>query len=145
MFNLLLLFCYHCFYCGRYWPKLPYFHQISHPLRKGPDFTKSSCNESICLHIRISIHLATTKHFYEHFCPSIHPSIRPPVYDTLLSVLSIVSFWSFLGSLPLTRGVHTKCQDHRVQKQFLPIFERFPTVTPVWIHRWLQNDAQSWE
>ena len=28
-------------------------------------------------------------------------------------------------------------------KQILPQFGRFRTVTPVWIHRWLRNDAQS--
>ena len=28
-------------------------------------------------------------------------------------------------------------------KQILPQFRHFRTVTPVWIHRWLQNDAHS--
>ena len=41
--------------------------------------------------------------------------------------------------------VHAKGQRSRSQrsKQFLSQFERLRNVTPVWIHRWLRNDAQS--
>ena len=45
--------------------------------------------------------------------------------------------------------VHAKVQGQRSKvkvtklKKKLPLFGRFPTVTPVWIHQWLWNDAQA--
>ena len=33
----------------------------------------------------------------------------------------------------------------KVQNKFFPQFECFQTITPLWIHRWLWNDAQSLE
>ena len=48
--------------------------------------------------------------------------------------------WCCSGKEPYCfTGSSVKCQNHR----FWPKLERFWTVTPVWIHWWLWNDAHS--
>ena len=74
------------------------------------------------------------------FCLAISPSV------TLFCTM-------FLSSYPLVplknmmsmETVNVRGQRSRSQrsKQILPKFGCFRTVTQVWIHRWLQNDAQS--
>ena len=74
--------------------------------------------------------LATTKQLYEWSCPSFR--------HTHLSS----------GAIDTDRGnVHAKDQGQKSRsqrsKQILPQFEHVRAVTPVWIHIWLPNDAQS--
>ena len=74
--------------------------------------------------------LGTTKQLYEWSCPSFR--------HTHLSS----------GAIDTDRGnVHAKDQGQKSRsqrsKQILPQFEHVRTVTPVWIHIWQPNDAQS--
>ena len=80
-----------------------------------------------------------TKPLYEWCSPSVCPS-----------VMSVTPFWlcshhrimKFSGVITNDRSdVHAKVKviGQRSRSQS----GRFWTVTPVWIHRWLQNDAQS--
>ena len=74
--------------------------------------------------------LATTKQLYEWSCPSFR--------HTHLSS----------GAIDTDRGnVHAKDQGQKSRsqrsKQILAQFEHVRTVTPVWIHIWQPNDAQS--
>ena len=81
--------------------------------------------------------------------PSVRPSlpqfVRPSVCHTFFSYVHIiVSSWNFQELLPLTKvmsmqKVEVKGQGHRGQTQFSSLW----SVTPVWIHIWRWNDAQS--
>ena len=77
---------------------------------------------------------------------SVHLSVR--LSHLFYNVPIIVPSWNFQEFLPVTkvmsmqkvRGQRSKLQR---SKQILPQFRCCLTVTPVWIHRWLQNNAQS--
>ena len=79
--------------------------------------------------------LAATKQLSERFSPSIHPS----VLHTILNM-----FPSSYHHEIFSHGQRSKVKVTEVKKlsNFTQI-GRFRTVTPVWIHQWLQNDAQS--
>ena len=78
---------------------------------------------------------------------SIRPSVR--LWHLFYNVPVIESSWKFQQLLPLTKDVHAKGQVRGLKvkvtevKTKLPQFGRFWTVTPVGIHTWLRNDAQS--
>ena len=79
------------------------------------------------------------------------------VFSFRLSVcLSVTPFWlcshhriimKFSGVITNDRSdVHAKGQGQRSKVKVTEVmtpFNRFRTVTPVWIHKWLRNDAQS--
>ena len=88
-------------------------------------------------------------------CPIVfqgHPlNFKVTRYKTSLILTQIGRFRTIIRSqlsnpsdLPCSRS-SVKFQGHTGQKKspFLTQIERFRTVTPVWIHRWLWNDAQS--
>ena len=74
---------------------------------------------------------------------SVRPSVRLPVCcpSHLFDYVSIiVSSWNFQELLPMTEVMSMqKVNVTEVKTQF----SRFRTVTPVWIHIWCWNDAQS--
>ena len=83
---------------------------------------------SVCLSVRLSVQLWRLFHY----------------------VPIIVSLWNFQELLPWTevmsmQKVEIRGQRSRSQrsKQILTWIGRFRTLTPVWIHWWLWNDAQS--
>ena len=88
---------------------------------------------------KISTHIfscdqAALKNTYMlYFCPSVCPSVD-------LSVRLSVCHTNDRSD------VHAKCQGHNSKFKVTEVitqFSRFRTVTPVWIHQWLRNDAQS--
>ena len=94
--------------------------------------------------------LAATKQLYEWYFPSVRLSV-------CLSVcLSVTPFWLcshhriimiFSGVITQDQGkVHAKGQGQRSKVKVTEVttqLNRFRTVTPVWIHQWLWNAAQS--
>ena len=120
---------------------------------------------------RLTQFLAATKQLYEWFSPSVRPSVCPShlfscdqaalqmVFSVCLSVrpsvrLSVTPFWlcshhriimKFSGVITnYQRKVHAKGQGQRSKIKVTEVttqLNRFRTVTPVWIHQWLQNDA----
>ena len=119
------------------------------------------------------VFLAVTKQLYEHLFASVHLSVCLSVWSGLvclsvcLSVClflrpsvrpSVTPFWQcschriilkFSGVITIDRhGVHTKGQRSEVRgqrsmSQVMTPFSHFQTVTPVLIHIWWWNDAQS--
>ena len=89
--------------------------------------------------------LAATKQLYEWFSPSIHLSVR--LSHLFHYVPIIVSSWNFQELLPMTEV--RSMQKDKVRGQgsrslrCKPKFAVFWTITPVWIHIWWWNDAQS--
>ena len=96
------------------------------------------------------IFLAATKQLYDWFSPSVCPSVRPPVCP------SVTPFWlcshhriimKFSGVITNDKSdVHAKGQGQRSKVKDTEVNTqlcRFRTVTPVWIHIWWWNDAQS--
>ena len=77
------------------------------------------------------------------FCPSVHLSV----------LLSVTPFWlcshhhiimKFSGFITNDQSkVHAKGQGQRSKVKVTTQLNRFRTATPVWIHQWLRNDAQS--
>ena len=71
-------------------------------------------------------------------CPSVHLS---HLFD---NVPVIVSSWNFQELLPLTDTMSTQSSRSKVKvTEVMTPFSRFQTVTPVLIHIWWWNDAQS--
>ena len=78
---------------------------------------------------------------------SVRPSVCPSVR------LSVTPFWQcschriilkFSGVITIDRrDVHAKGQGQRSKVKVMTSFSRFRTVTPVWIHIWRWNHAQS--
>ena len=98
----------------------------------------------------LKLFLAATKQLLEHLflsvCMSVRPSVRPPVTPfSLCSHHRIIL--KFSGVITIDRrDVHATCQGQRSKvkvTEFMTLFSRFRTVTPVWIHRWWWNVAQS--
>ena len=94
--------------------------------------------------------LAATKQLNEWYFPSVRPSVRPSV------CLSVTPFWlcshhriimKFSEVITNERSdVHAKGQGQRSKVKVTEVntqLSRFRTVTPVWIHIWWWNDAQS--
>ena len=95
----------------------------------------------------VLLFLAATKQLYEWFSPSVCLSVTP---FWLCSHHRIIT--KFSGSVTNDKSdVHAKSQGQRskvkvteVKKSLnLTQIGRFRTVSPVWIHQWLRNDAQS--
>ena len=91
--------------------------------------------------------LAATKQLYEWFSPSACPSVRLSVCLSHLFdyVPIIVSSWNFQELLPMTE-VHAKDQSQMSRVKVTEVniqLSRFRTLTPVWLHVWWWNDAQS--
>ena len=93
--------------------------------------------------------LAATKQLLEHFflsvCLSVCPSIR--LSHLFHYVPIILSSWNFPWVITIDRrDVHAKGQGQRSKVKVTEVmtpFSRFRTVTPVWIHIWWWNVAQS--
>ena len=94
----------------------------------------------------IYLFLAATKQLNEWYFPSVRPSDR----------LSVTLFWlcshhriimKCLGVITNDRSdVHAKGQGQRSKVKVTKVntkLSRFRIVTPVWIHIWWRNDAQS--
>ena len=99
---------------------------------------------------------AATKQLYEWFSPSLPLSVRPSVcLSVCLSVrLShlfhyvpiTVSSWNSHELLPMTKVrsmQKVKVRGRRSGSQVKNQLSCFQTVTPVWIHIWQWDDAQS--
>ena len=96
--------------------------------------------------------LAVTKQLYEWFSPSVCLSVclyvRTSVRTSHLFDYApiIVSSWNFQELLPMTEVTSmqkVKVRGQRSRSQVNTPLNRFRTVTPVWIHHWLRNDAKS--
>ena len=95
-----------------------------------------------------TLFLAATKQLYQPSFPSICLSVCPSHFFHYVFI--IISSWHFMSHYnclmwcPCKRSrSEIKGQSHRGQKQILPQFGGFCNVTPVWIHKWLKNGAQS--
>ena len=94
--------------------------------------------------------LAATKQLYEWLSPSVRPSIRPSVRlsgtpFSLCSCHHIIMKFSEVITIDRS-DVHAKGQGQRSKVKVTEVMtplRRFRTVTPVWIHTWQWNDAQS--
>ena len=99
-----------------------------------------------CGALLLSIFLAATKQFYVWFSQSVCQSVCP----------SVTPFWlcshhhiimKFSGVITNdSSDVHAKGQVQRSKVKVTEVntqLSRFRTVTPVWIHMWWWNDAQS--
>ena len=107
------------------------------------------------------IFLAATKQLYEWFSPSVRHTFLAATKQLnewcFLSVcLSVTPFWlcshhriimKFSGVITNDKSdVHAKGQGQRSKVKVTEVntqLSRFRTVTPVWIHIWWWNDAQS--
>ena len=90
--------------------------------------------------------LAATKQLYEWFSPSVHLSVCLSVTPfRLCSHHRIIM--KFSGVITNDRSdIHAKGQGHKSKVKVTEVvthLSRFRTVTPVWIHIWWWNDAQS--
>ena len=92
--------------------------------------------------------LVATKQLYESFGPSVWLSVRPShIFDYVPIIVSSRNFQELLPMTKVTsmqKGQRSKVKVTEVIKtsKFTQI-GRFRAVTPVWIHQWLRNDAQS--
>ena len=90
--------------------------------------------------------LAATKQLLEHFCPSVRPSVRPSVTPLALCSHQRIIL-KFSGVITNDRcDVRAKGQGQRSKVKVTEVMNplsRFRTVTPVLIHIWCRNDAQS--
>ena len=86
--------------------------------------------------------LAATKQLYEWFSPSVCPSVTP---FSLCSHYRIIM--KFSGVITNDRSdIHAKGQGQRSKVKVTQVntqLSRFRTITPVWMHIWWWNDAQS--
>ena len=98
--------------------------------------------QNLMLLRRGALFLAATKQLYKLFSPSICLSVTP---FWLCSHHSIVM--KFSGVITNDKSdVHTKGQGQRSKVKVTEVItqlSRFRTVTPVLIHQWLWNDAES--
>ena len=84
--------------------------------------------------------LAATKQLNEWYFPSVR------LLHLFDYVPIIVSSWNFQELLPMTEVTSmqkVKVRGQRSRSQVNTQLSRFRTVTPVWIHIWWWNDAQS--
>ena len=95
------------------------------------------------------IFLAVTKLLLEHFCLSVRLSVSPSFLDLFSQCSPNRIIMKFSGIITIDKSdIHEKSQGQRPKvkvkdvKIYLHRFEHFQTVTPVWIHIWLRNDAQ---
>ena len=97
-----------------------------------------------------NIFLAATKQLYKWYFPSVCPSVCPSVR------LSVTPFspcshhriiMKFSGVITMVKSdVHAKGQGQRSKVKVTEVntqLRRFRTLTPIWIHIWLWNDAYS--
>ena len=91
--------------------------------------------------------LAATKQLYEWSCPSVRPYVRTSVRRIFFTMFPLSyhheifrSYYQWLKWCACKRSrSEVKGQGHRGQNPTI----RFRIVTPVWLHQWLRNDAQS--
>ena len=80
--------------------------------------------------------LATTKQLYKWFSPSVCPSVR----------LSVTPFWLCSHHrivMKFSGGQGQRSRSKVKVTEVITQLSRFRTVTPVFIHQWLWNDAES--
>ena len=83
----------------------------------------------------------------KHLCPSVRPSVRLSVHPSV-APFSLCShhriIMKFSEVITNDRSdVHAKGQGQRSKVKVNTLFSHFRNVTPVWIHIWGWNDAQS--
>ena len=87
--------------------------------------------------------LAETKQLYEWFSMSVHVSVR----HTFSLCSRYLNIMKFSGIITIHKSdVHAKGQGQRSKVKVTEVitqFDHFGTVSPVWIHIWRWNDAQS--
>ena len=90
-----------------------------------------------CVRLRQVYVLAATKQPYEYFCSSsVHPSVTPflPLSSYHYEIFRSNYYWQKWCT----------CNRSKVKvTEVKPQFSRFQTISPVWIHIWQYNDAQS--
>ena len=90
------------------------------------------------LHHVFHIFLAATKQLYECYflsvCPSVHPS---HLFDYVPIIASSWNFQELLLMAKVRSMQKVKVTEVKTE------FNRFRSVTPVWIHTWWWNDSQS--
>ena len=80
------------------------------------------------------------------FCPPVRPSVCLSHLFSLCSCHRIIMKFSGVNTIDKS-DVHGRGQGQRSKVKVTEVktqFSRFRTVTPVWIHIWLQNDTQTW-
>ena len=95
-----------------------------------------------------SVFLAATKQLYKWYFPSVHLSVRLSV--TPFSPCSHHRIiMKFSGVITMVKSdVHAKGQGQRSKVKVTEVntqLSRFRTLTPVWIHIWQWNHANSWK
>ena len=92
--------------------------------------------------------LAAIMQLYEWFSSSVSPSVRPSVCLSHLFTSHHRIIMKFSGVITIDcSDVHEKGQGQMSKVKVTKVktqFSRFRTVTPVWIHIWRWNDAQTW-
>ena len=86
--------------------------------------------------------LAATKQLYEWFSPSVCPS----VCHTFFTMFPAPYYHEIFVIVDDRSDVHARGQGQRSKvkvTEVMTLLSRFGTVTPVWIHIWWWNDAQS--
>ena len=90
--------------------------------------------------------LPVTTKLQEHFCPPVYPSVRLSVCHNFSQCSSdcnnMKNYITIDKSDVYANGQNQRSKSER-SKQILPQFESFRTVSPVWIYRWLPNDARN--
>ena len=89
--------------------------------------------------------LAATKQLYKWYFPSVRLSVC--LSHLFHHVPIIVSSWNFKELLPWS-NVHAKGQGQRSKVKVTEVntqLSLFRTLTPVWIHIWQWNHANSWK
>ena len=129
-------------------------HQISLylGLKKWPTFCRWNCQMDFPLKKILSVCLSVC----QSICPSISLSVRLSVSLSVCLCLShlfhyaliMVSSWNFQEWLPMIEviDVYAKVQGQKSKFKVTEVktqISRFGTITPVWLHIWWWNDAQS--
>ena len=91
--------------------------------------------------------LAATKQLYEWFSPSVRPSVCLSVRHTFFTMFHHRIIMKSSGVTTNDKSdVHAKGQCQRSKVKVTEVktqLSRFWTITPVWIHIWWWNEAQS--
>ena len=107
---------------------------------------KPVCNDHLYNKIYCLWFLAATKQLYEWFSPSVRLSVPPSVTPfSLCSHHRIIMKFSEVVTNDKC-DVHAKGQGQRSKVKVTEVMtplNRFPTVTPVWIHIWWWNYTYS--
>ena len=98
--------------------------------------------------VEIFVLLAGTKQLYEWLVQSVHLSLCLFVCPSHLFTMFPSSYYHEISGVITNErsDVHAKDQGERLKIKVTEVkspFSSFQTITPVWIHIWWWNDAQS--